>query len=72
MSKVAATAKFAIPAREDVASRSCFAACAEKNIPNAIALRSFNVTAHPSDTWIAQQLRQATPYGQIPVSSRSQ
>jgi putative transposase len=30
----------------------------------------FDVTAHPSDTWVAQQLREATPYGQIPVSSR--
>ncbi len=26
----------------------------------------FNVTAHPTDAWVAQQLRQATPFGQAP------
>ena len=26
----------------------------------------FNVTAHPTDTWVAQQLREATPFGQAP------
>lgn len=26
----------------------------------------FNVTAHPTDPWVAQQLREATPYGQAP------
>ena len=26
----------------------------------------FNVTDHPTDTWVAQQLREATPFGQAP------
>lgn len=26
----------------------------------------FGVTAHPTDSWVAQQLREATPYGQPP------
>ena len=26
----------------------------------------FNVTAHPKDAWVAQQLREATPFGQAP------
>lgn len=26
----------------------------------------FNVTRHPTDAWTAQQLREATPYGQVP------
>jgi len=26
----------------------------------------FGVTRHPTDTWVAQQLREATPYGQAP------
>ena len=27
----------------------------------------FNVTRSPSDAWVAQQLREATPFGQHPV-----
>ncbi len=26
----------------------------------------FGVTRHPTDAWVAQQLREATPYGQAP------
>lgn len=26
-----------------------------------------NVTRHPTDTWVAQQLREATPFGEQPV-----
>ena len=26
----------------------------------------FSVTAHPTDAWVAQQLREATPFGQAP------
>ena len=26
----------------------------------------FNVTDHPTDAWVAQQLREATPFGQAP------
>jgi putative transposase len=26
----------------------------------------FNITAHPTDAWVAQQLKEATPFGQSP------
>jgi putative transposase len=26
----------------------------------------FIVSAHPTDTWVAQHLREATPFGQVP------